>query len=118
MEKLQSAKGTGYKPKDKDKDKGKSKWKGRDRQGKSPKPAWMTKPPGKGQKATKVVEKKEYHWCMKHKAWTRHKPSECRLEAPIEQVAQPREEQKQESGGKALSLTKALATIAELTESL
>lgn len=43
------------------------------------KPAWMLER-GDGP-AHKTVKGNEYHWCPKHKAWTRHKPEECRLEA-------------------------------------
>ena len=35
-------------------------------------------PPVNGE-TTKVFEGKTYYFCPKHKAWTLHKPSECRL---------------------------------------
>ena len=40
--------------------------------------AWKKVPPANGE-TTKTVENKKYYWCPKHKAWTLHKPSECRL---------------------------------------
>ena len=42
------------------------------------KPAWMTTAPQKGAPKTKNVNGKVYHWCDKHEAWTRHKPSKCK----------------------------------------
>ena len=41
-------------------------------------PAWMKTPPKDGEKQSKTVEGKEYHWCPDHESWTRHKPSECK----------------------------------------
>lgn len=35
--------------------------------------AWMKVPP-----KSKTHKEKEYHWCPKHKAWGRHKPTQCR----------------------------------------
>ena len=43
--------------------------------------AWKKVPPINGE-TTKTFEDKTYHWCPKHKAWTLHKPSECRLKDP------------------------------------
>ena len=54
------------------KGKGKGKFKPEDR------PAWMKTPPKDGEKQSKTVEGKEYHWCPDHESWTRHKPSECK----------------------------------------
>lgn len=54
------------------KSKGKARYKTED------KPAWMKKPPMDGEKQSKNVDGKEYHWCPHHSSWTRHKPSECR----------------------------------------
>ena len=40
--------------------------------------AWKKVPPANGE-TTKDFESKTYYFCPKHKAWTLHKPSECRL---------------------------------------
>ena len=49
------------------------------RKARKPKPDWMSKEPPEDKKSeVKVVEGKDYHWCPKHKSWTRHKPSDCR----------------------------------------
>lgn len=53
-------------------DKGKSKYKAADL------PAWVYVQPKEGEKQTKSVEGKEYHWCPNHARWTRHKPSDCK----------------------------------------
>ncbi len=42
------------------------------------KPAWMLQPPKEGEKHTKTVEEKVYHWCPKHKSWGCHKPKDCK----------------------------------------
>ena len=41
------------------------------------KPDWMLDKPKQGEPQKKTVNDKVYHWCPKHKAWTRHSPSEC-----------------------------------------
>jgi hypothetical protein len=41
-------------------------------------PKWKTTPPKGDQPKTKVVDKRTYHWCHKHKMWTMHKPEDCR----------------------------------------
>ena len=45
------------------------------------KPDWMLKHPTAAEKRSgskKKVDGKMYYWCTTHKAWGRHKPSECR----------------------------------------
>ncbi len=54
------------------KGKGKGKFKPED------KPAWMRTPPKDGDKHSKTVEGKKYHWCPDHESRTRQKPSECK----------------------------------------
>jgi hypothetical protein len=43
---------------------------------------WKYKPPKNGEPSTKKVlqdgKRKVYHWCVYHKQWTLHKPSECK----------------------------------------
>jgi hypothetical protein len=36
--------------------------------------------PKTGDPHEKAVNGNTYNWCLKHKAWTLHKPSKCRLE--------------------------------------
>ena len=38
----------------------------------------MRNSPKDGEKQSKTVEGKDYHWCPDHEMWTRHKPSECK----------------------------------------
>jgi hypothetical protein len=52
--------------------KGKGKFKPED------KPALMRTPPNEGERHSKTVEGKDYHWCPDHESWTRRKPSECK----------------------------------------
>ena len=42
-------------------------------------PAWKYVAPSSGDKQTKEVGNKTYHWCPHHKLWSLHKPTECRL---------------------------------------
>ena len=88
-------------------------------QPKKGKPPWMTNPPTAQEKAkgnTKVVDKKEYHWCPKHAAWTRHKPSECKLPEKPKGGKKPApatggEQTKDAAQSSALKLTEAMATM-------
>ncbi len=41
--------------------------------------AWKKVPPKEGEKKEKVHDKRTYHWCVHHMAWTMHLPSECHL---------------------------------------
>jgi hypothetical protein len=41
--------------------------------------AWKDVEPPTGSPHTKTAEKKTYNWCPKHKTWTLHQPSDCRL---------------------------------------
>ena len=50
--------------------------KGKDKK-KFKKPDWVSIPPSEGQPMTKTVNNKSYHWCSRHKAWTRHMPADC-----------------------------------------
>ena len=62
-----------------DKPRGGKKNIGRNREREEKKGAWKKRPPKQGEKNTKTFQGKTYHWCMKHKQWTVHKPSECHL---------------------------------------
>ena len=61
------------------KSKGKSngKVKASDRKGSSSN-EWKKVAPKEGEPTTKQEGGKEWHWCSKHKAWTKHKESECK----------------------------------------
>jgi hypothetical protein len=76
---------------------------------------WKTIPPKDGEAKQKTVGKNTYHWCDKHKAWTVHKPEDCRL-------SQAKEENKNKEAPKGKGKSKksrrdqfaeALATIYE-----
>ena len=41
--------------------------------------AWKKVPPKDGEKHEKKYDKRTYHWCEHHMAWTMHSPKECRL---------------------------------------
>ncbi len=41
--------------------------------------AWKKVPPKEGKNKEKVHDKRTYHWCVHHMAWTMHSPSKCRL---------------------------------------
>lgn len=41
--------------------------------------AWKKVPPTAGEPATKMIRKKEFHWCIHHMAWTVHNPKDCKL---------------------------------------
>lgn len=70
--------------------------------------AWKKIPPKNGE-TTKVVNKKKYHWCIKHIAWTIHSPEKCNLESVKEESSSPSAEDKK----KELYLSRALTAITE-----
>jgi hypothetical protein len=39
---------------------------------------WKRVPPKEGESTTKKEGGKDWHWCSTHKAWTRHKETECK----------------------------------------
>jgi hypothetical protein len=41
--------------------------------------AWKKVPPKEDEKKEKVHNKRTYHWCVHHMAWTMHSPGKCRL---------------------------------------
>ena len=41
--------------------------------------AWKKVPPKDSKKKEKVHDKRTYHWCVHHMAWTMHSPSKCCL---------------------------------------
>jgi hypothetical protein len=42
-------------------------------------PAWKKIPPPAGTPPTVKKNKKDYHWCPKHKMWCIHRPDQCQL---------------------------------------
>lgn len=46
--------------------------------------AWKSKPPKSGEAKTKTVNRRKYHWCPTHKAWTEHSPDECTLKKKLD----------------------------------
>ena len=61
----------------KSKRKSKGKLKASDRKGGTSN-KWKKVAPKEGEPITKQEGEKEWHWCSKHKAWTKHKESECK----------------------------------------
>ena len=60
---------------------------------------WMKVPPTEGERKSKMVNGKLFHWCQFHKQWTRHKPSDCRLgkqKAPANKEASLKKQEKQQ----------------------
>lgn len=85
-----------------------SKKKGKDLKSRK-KPAWMLKPPTDAEKGkSKMVDKKEYHWCPHHKSWVRHSPAECKGTGLAKEG-----DNRNKSDTNKLKLTKALAALAE-----
>jgi hypothetical protein len=39
---------------------------------------WKKVAPKEGEKRHKMSDGKDFYWCTNHKAWTRHKPDECK----------------------------------------
>ena len=75
-------------------------------------PTWMSVPPKSGEKHSKTVESKDYHWCPHHNRWTMHRPSECK---GIGFKAPPRRDQGNKFAGLKpnMKLAKALAAISD-----
>jgi len=95
----------------KDQKKSIKKSKGKARYQMEDKPAWMKKPPIEGEKQSKTVEGKEYHWCPHHGSWTRHKPSECRGIGFNKTQVKKDADNKQTDSQPKMKLSKALAAI-------
>ena len=51
------------------------------------KDSWKKVEPNGGEPLTKVMKGKTFHWCIHHKAWVIHKPSECHLGLPAANIA-------------------------------
>lgn len=79
------------------------------------KPEWMTKAPPSGSPNTKTVDGKEYFWCTKHKAWGRHKPSDCKgVGVNMKKVSQNTSNKKEGgSDSRQLTLTRAMETVVQ-----
>jgi hypothetical protein len=75
-------------------------------------PAWMTASPKAGERHSKNVEGREYHWCPNHNRWTRHSPSECK---GIGFKAFPKKDQGNKFAGAKpnMRIAQALAAMAE-----
>jgi hypothetical protein len=76
---------------------------------------WKKEPPKDGESHTKTVNKKVYHWCKAHKAWTMHSNNECCLQ---QQVDKPGKYAKKEGANdkmfnKRYKWAKTLAAICE-----
>ena len=74
---------------------------------------WMTQEPKEGEKKTKTVKNKLYHWCPNHKCWGRHKPEDCKGlgNKPKAKQQNPKRQSKKDK------LIRALQAIQEESES-
>jgi hypothetical protein len=88
------------------------------------KAAWKKVPPKDGEKKSKTVDGKEWHWCPKHAAWVMHKPSECKglgfrpgnennADKTTDGVDNAKKGDNATSSAAKLKLAKALASLAE-----
>jgi hypothetical protein len=77
------------------------------------KPAWMSTPPKDGDPQSTTVDGKEHHWCPTHKAWTRHKPSECKGIEVKNQQQESKDSKERSKSNLKTKLSKALAAIAD-----
>jgi hypothetical protein len=90
--------------------------------GREGKPAWMIVKPKSGESTKKVVNDKDYWWCPKHQAWTRHTPDQCEGKGVIKNsnskgnLSKEGEGNKGENKGRAMQLTKALAAIVDVDD--
>lgn len=77
------------------------------------KPEWMTQKPNENEEKEKEVNNKIYYWCPTHKAWTRHKPEECKglSHRPSTSNSEKAREDSTEDVGR--RLVRALAAVAE-----
>jgi hypothetical protein len=85
--------------------------------GREAKPEWMTTKPKDGEANKKVVNKKDYWWCPKHEAWTRHTPDQCEGKGVKPSGKKPKgkggNSKGSENGERVLKLSQAFATIAD-----
>ena len=61
----------------------------------------------------KTVNSKEYWWCPRHSAWTRHAPADCRGQGIKPKGENPPNPVPQGQQDKQLKLANALATLIE-----
>ncbi len=70
--------------------------------------------PKEGEPTTKQEGGKEWHWCSKHKAWTKHKESECkRIDFKPSYDRAKKESQPKNSNSPKMKLANALAAISD-----
>ena len=100
----------------KSKGKSKGKVKTSDRKGSSYK-GWKKVAPKKGEPTTKHEVGKEWHWCSNHKAWTKHKESECKgIEFKPSYDRAKKESQPKNSNSPKMKLANALAVIWDMED--
>ena len=70
--------------------------------------------PKDGEKNSKTHEGKEFHWCQNHKAWVRHKPSDCKgIDFRGSSDGNHGIDNKKSDGKPKMKLSKALAVISD-----
>jgi hypothetical protein len=97
----------------KSKGKSKGKVKASDKKG-SASDGWKKVAPKEGEPTTKHEGGKEWHWCSKHKAWTKHKESECKgIDFKPSYDRAKKESQPKNSNSPKMKLANALAAISD-----
>ena len=97
----------------KSKGKSKGKVKASDKKG-SASDGWKKVAPKEGEPTTKQEGGKEWHWCSKHKAWTKHKESECKgIDFKPSYDRAKKESKPKDSNSPRMKLANALAAISD-----
>ncbi len=78
--------------------------------------AWKKVPPQAGEPLTKQIRNKDFHWCVRHMAWTVHLPSNCRVSetAPATSPAAPTNTNPPPTGVMAVAATLTAESILDL----
>jgi hypothetical protein len=117
---LRSANNKGQGKKANNKAKSNSNAAGNSGKGREAKPEWMTKKPKDGEPNKKVVNEKDYWWCPKHEAWTRHTPEQCDGKgvkpSGKKTIGKSGNNNGSENGERVLKLSQAFATIADSSQ--
>jgi hypothetical protein len=78
--------------------------------------AWKKIKPKKGDPTTKTVNKKVYHWCVKHNLWTIHSADKCYLTHPKKPSESDASDDTKSDQQDALTLSKALKAIVDAND--
>ena len=78
--------------------------------------AWKKVPPKEGERKTKVLNDRTYHWCETHLAWGEHTNEECKLRMKLEQdedKSKKKSSSDTKASSKRTSFAQAMSTILE-----